>query len=450
MKKFIFKKGLPIGIVLGFTLGILLGPLVAFSGSGNANSSREKWQQEFFTPLLWAVHHIENHYIEEVTPRQLLRGAYSGIMSELDRYSSYIPAERLDQFEEDTHGEFGGLGIQITFDPMKKILRVEEPIPGTPAFRQGVMASDIITKIFDYPTDKKYKASELESIHEAVRILRGEPGTNVRITVIHENTGEEKEFLITRELIEIPGVQAPAIVDEQYDIGYIYVPTFHERTIEDLRKAVNELREKGMRALILDFRFNPGGLLSSAIEVSDMFMEDSVVVSTDGRTSPKEVFRTRTDDVLTKAPIAVLVNRYSASASEIFAGAIADNNRGIIIGETTFGKGSVQTVLPLQNREGALKLTTSAYYTPSGVSIEEKGIVPHIEIKLGDEDNRRLARRLSDINLRYPDPDEDDSEKNGSDPDTKAPDAADENDFEDVQLLRATDVLKALLISGAF
>ncbi len=440
MKTMIQRKGLVVGIVLGFALGIFLGPIVAFSDRGNGNND---WQEEFFFPLLGAVRLIQNHYIEEVTPQQLLRGAYNGMMSELDRYSSYIPEERLEQFEEDTHGEFGGLGIQIPFDPLQKILRVEEPIPGTPAFRQGVMARDIITDIYDYPTDTHHKAADLESVHDAVRILRGDVGTKVRITVIHEDTGQEEEFTITRETITIPGVQTAGIIDETWSIGYIYVPTFHERTIEDLRKAVIELQESGMRGLILDFRFNPGGLLSSAIDVSGMFMEDAVVVSTEGRRTPQEIFETKTPDVLTAAPLIVLVNSYSASASEIFAGAIKDNNRGLIIGETTFGKGSVQTVRPLQNRAGALKLTTAAYYTPAGVSIEEQGVKPHIEVLLSDEENRRLARKLSERDDRFRDG-EDEKDGDGGD----VPSSEEENDFEDIQLIRAVDVLKGLLISG--
>jgi len=443
MKNVIKNKGVLTGVLLGFTLGIFIGPFVVFSGSDNDSN---EWQKDFFTPLMWAVHHIQNQYIEDVTPQQLLRGAYSGMTSELDRYSSYIPPERLDQFEEDSHGEFGGLGIQISYDPLKQILRVEEPIPGTPAFRQGVMANDIITEIYDYSSETQYDTSELDSVHDAVRILRGEPGTKVQITVIHEHSGEVEEFVITREIIEIPGVQGAEIIDREWDIGYVYVPTFHERTIEDLREAVVELQENGMRGIILDFRFNPGGLLSSAVDVSDIFMEDSVVVSTRGRRSPEKVFETETDDVLTAAPLIVLVNSYSASASEIFAGAIKDNKRGIIIGETTFGKGSVQSVLPLQNRHGALKLTTAAYYTPSGISIEDKGIVPHIEVNLTEEQNRGLARKLSDIRRRYPDENEDNSYEDTT-PGVETIENEEEGEIEDIQLQRAVDVMKALLLN---
>ena len=214
---------------------------------------------------------------------------------------------------------------------------------------------------------------------------------------------------------------------------------------EDLREAVVELQENGIEGLILDFRFNPGGLLSSSVEVSDMFMEDAVVVSTKGRTAPEKVFETETRDVLTDAPLIVLVNQFSASASEIFAGAVKDNNRGIIIGETTFGKGSVQSVLPLQNRGGALKLTTAAYYTPSGISIEEKGVKPHIEIPLSDQENRKLARHLSDIKRRFPD---EENDEQTLDPYPEGNDESEEDRVEDIQLQRAVDAMKALLLSG--
>ncbi len=431
MKTIMKRKGLIAGIILGFALGVYFGPVVAFSGRGNGNSENA-WREEFFDPLLEAVHHIQNSYVDEVSPGELLKGAYNGMMNELDDYSSFIPEGRLRQFEEDTHGEFGGLGIQISFDPFEEILRVEEPIPGTPAFDQGVLAGDIITEIYDYETEQHYEAREFESVHDAVEVLRGDAGTDVRITVIHEDSGDEEELTITREMIELPGVQGVGMVEaDEWDIGYIYTPSFHERTTDDLRDAVKELQEEGMQGLILDFRFNPGGLLSSAVEISDMFLEEATVVSVKGRNTPEQTFGTETGDVLSDVPLVVLVNSYSASASEIFAGAIKDNGRGFLVGEPTFGKGSVQSVIPLQQHTGALMLTTAAYYTPDGTHIEDEGVEPHIEVVLEDEDNRELGMHLSRMDNR-----------------NREGDAEEKDEFEDIQLHRAIDAMKTLLITG--
>jgi len=419
MKNMKNSKAVLAGIIIGFALGIYFGPVVALSEREN---NQNELQEKFFQPLAEAVHHIQNRYVDDVTPDRLLEGAYHGIMNELDDYSAYIPEERLDQFEEDAIGEFGGLGIQITFDPFERILRVEEPIPGTPAFNKGVLAGDIITEIYDYETEEHYETREFTSVQDAVTVLRGEADTDVRITVIHEDTGDENEYVITREIIELPGVQGVNIIDDELKIGYIYTPSFHERTIEELQEAVKELLDKGMEGLILDFRFNPGGLLSSAIDISDMFLKDATVVSIKGRHMPEQIYETKTDDVLTEAPLVVLVNQHSASASEIFAGAIRDNERGLIVGESTFGKGSVQSVIPLQQHVGALMLTTAAYYTPDGTHIEDEGIAPDIEVTLDDEETRELGQNLSRM----------DSQR-------------EKDEFEDIQLQEAIEAMKELL-----
>ena len=376
------KKRMIAGFVMGLAAGLLLAPVLA---RPDGETDWDAWRDDFFEPLGLAVRHIERHYVDEVNPEDLLVGAYHGILSQLDQYSSYIPPERLEEFEGDTKGEFGGLGIQIRFYPLEKLLRVEQPIPGTPAFRAGVMAGDVITKVREHATGKVLDTSEFRDVHDAVRVLRGEVGTKVSITVLHERSHEEEEITIMRAVIKIPGVRAVRMQDEQYKIGYIYVASFHERTADDLRESIKKLQEAGLRGLVLDLRFNPGGLLSSAIDVSDMFLGDAVVVSTRGRASPEQVFRTRSDDILADAPVVVLLNRYSASASEIVAGAIKDNRRGLLVGETTFGKGSVQSILPLKNGESALKLTTAKYYTPSGVCIEKTGVEPHIKIEMTDQ-----------------------------------------------------------------
>jgi len=438
------KKGLLLGLVLGLAAGILLVPVVARPAANDT----DRWTEEFFTPLAKVVFRIRTRYVEEVTPEQLLEGAYQGVLSKLDDYSSYIPTTRVEEFEGDARGEFGGLGIQISFKAQEKILKVEQPIPGTPAVRAGVLPEDVIVKIYDEPTGQTYDPSKFDTIHDAVRVLRGKPGTNVTITVVHKKSGEKEDITIKREIIAVPGVVGARIVDREHKIGYIYVARFHEHLLDDLKKRIKELKDQGMQALVLDLRFNPGGLLNSAVGLADVFLENAVVVSTEGRSSPKEVYRTRSGDVLDGAPMVVLVNRYSASASEIVAGAIKDNRRGILVGETTFGKGSVQTVFPVDGG-GALRLTTARYYTPAGVCIEKTGVRPDIEVKLSDEDTVRLIREISRLETYQP-------EDEGADTTPLSQNEGDREGeeevepFSDVQLERAVDILKAILIQRSW
>jgi carboxyl-terminal processing protease len=395
---------------------------------------------------MWAVQQVEERYVEEVEPADLLEGAYNGILSQLDEYSGYIPPERIDEFREDTQGEFGGLGIEITFDAIKKLLKVERPIPGTPAFDAGVMAGDIIIKVHDHVTGETYETHKFQSVHDAVRVLRGKEGTRVTITVVHMATAKQEELTIEREKIKIPGVRTAGMVDSEWKIGHVYVPTFHERTVDDLQKAIKNLNKQGMRGMVLDLRFNPGGLLPSAVNMADMFLNRGIVVSTRGRSEPEQVFKTHSEDILMGGPMVVLVNRYSASASEIVAGALKDHKRAIVVGETTYGKGSVQTILPLPGGEGAFKLTTAKYYTPSGVCIEDEGVKPHVEIKISAEETIELARYLSELSRR-PEDGENGGDADGNDEtDGANGDNSEGEQFTDVQLERAVDMLKALLI----
>lgn len=440
------KKSLLVVFVAGVTVGLLFGSVAARPGDSDWNA----WKSKFFGPLSLAVRQVQMRYVEEVDPEKLLVGAYHGILSQLDDYSSYIPRKRLEEFQGDTQGEFGGLGIQIRFDPMQKVLRVEQPIPGTPAFQKGVLAGDIITRIHDKPTDKFYDTSEFESVHDAVRILRGEVGTEVTITVFHKKSREQEEITIERATISVPGVRSAKIVDKEWKIGYVYVANFHERTAKDLRKSIKKLQKQGMRAIVVDLRFNPGGLLTSAIDVSDMFLSDATVVSTRGRQSPEQVYRTHSKDLLVDAPVAILVNGYSASASEIVAGAIKDNKRGLIVGDTTFGKGSVQSILPLGKEQGALKLTTAKYYTPSGTCIEKMGVRPHLEISLTDEQTRELAQKIAAEEGYPPVRDKDEEKKETNSPFVPSSEETEKDEdkepFRDNQLIGAIDALKAVLV----
>lgn len=442
------KRNILAVFITGITVGLLFGSVV----TGAAQGDWSEMKSDFFTPLGMAVHQIQSRYVEEVSPKKLLTGAYNGILSELDVYSSYIPRKRLEEFQGETEGEFGGLGIQIRFDPVKKVLTVDQPIPGTPAFEEGILAGDIITKVREESTDEVYDTTEFDNVHDAVRTLRGDEGTDVTITVFHKESGEREEITITRGNISIPGIRSSKILDPESKIGYVYISNFHEKTASELKEAVKELQDEDMRALIIDLRFNPGGLLSSAIDVSDMFLDDATVVSTRGRDTDEEFYDTQSKDLLVDAPVAVLVNGYSASASEIVAGAIKDNNRGIIVGQTTYGKGSVQSILPLGQDKGALKLTTARYYTPEGVCIEDEGIQPQIEVELSDEQRRQLAREIAEED-GYP-PARENRNDDSNDVPPVPPEAVEDDEteeeeeetFRDRQLDSAIDVLKTVLL----
>jgi len=434
------------GFAIGLTVGLLLVPVV---GRSAGDYRRSAWEEKFFKPMAYAAIAIRERYVEEVTPEEVLEGAYQGMLSKLDDYSSYIPPKMLEEFEGDTKGEFGGLGIQIRFYPLKKLLRVEQPILGTPASKAGILAGDVITKVREEATGQEYDTTKFNDVHDAVRVLRGDAGTKVTITVVHETTRKEETITITRAVIKVPAVRAVQMVDDEHKIGYIYLAYFHESTRKDLLEAVAKLQQDGMKALIMDVRFNPGGLLVSSVEVSDVFLADQLVVSTRGRAEDEKVFRAETGDALGGAPLLLLVNRYSASASEIVAGAIKDNKRGLLVGEKTFGKGSVQTIIPLQDRKSALKLTTAKYYTPRGVCIENTGIKPDIVVAISDEDTRKLVQvlgedyppkpkkeELEDIEIPVP------VKPEGEQPAEEKK----EEPFKDVQLERAVDILTAILI----
>ena len=449
------------GLLAGFLVGLIVGLLAVTIAMQPATSSEsdENLMEEFFQPLAWAVQQIQRNYVEEVKAEDLLVGAYEGMMSKLDKYSTHIPPARFKEFKADTEGEFGGLGIQIRFLPMEKVVYVEQPIPGTPAFKKGILAGDKIIKIKPKP-GKVVETSELENVHDAVELLRGEPGTKVTITVLHERAPNKPvDITIERAIIETPGVRAMHMVDKDRRIGYVYIASFHEQTLEDLDVALKELRKQDMQALVVDLRFNPGGLLNTATEVSDRFLEEGVIVSTRGRSTSEQVYKAhKDDDDCVDVPLVVLVNEYSASASEIVAGAIKDQGRGIILGEKTYGKGSVQSLMQLPGDRGALKLTTARYYTPSGVCIEDVGIKPDIEVKLPPEEDAKLVSHLSDY-VSFPpkksfqeDEQKQEESENGETTDTSATEAEGENgeekeeEFTDVQLKRAVDVLRGILV----
>jgi carboxyl-terminal processing protease len=353
-----------------------------------------------------ALSEIQRNYVERVEVKDLVYGAIKGMVGTLDEYSEFMTPEVYREFTVDTRGAFGGLGIQIAVDPEDQMLTIIAPIEDTPAYRVGVKAGDKIMEIDGKPTKGMNTA-------EAVQILRGRPGTPVTITVKRDGK-EVIPFVITRDIIRIKSIKDDAIINEEHKIGYVRLVEFRENVGEELEKALDKLEKQGMKALIFDLRNNPGGLLQSAIDVSSKFInEGEVIVTTRGRRQGNNVRGTSRGTTHPKYPLVILINKGSASASEIVAGAIQDHKRGSIVGEQSFGKGSVQTVLTLKDGSG-MRITTAKWYTPGGNPIHGKGITPDVVVeapKLTDEERGELIK-LRDGNYikafldKYPSPSE--------------------------------------------
>ncbi len=316
---------------------------------------------------------VRRDYVEEVTDKKLIEAAINGMLTSLDPHSGYLDAKSFEEMQVQTKGEFGGLGIEVTME--NGLVKVVSPIDDTPAFKAGIQAGDYISQI----DDEQVMGLALS---DAVEKMRGKVGSEIKITVLREGLKEPLDIKIIRDLIKIKSIRFHA----EGDIGYVRVTSFSEQTTVNMIKAIESLQTeiKDMKGLVLDLRNNPGGLLDQAISVSDAFLEKGEIVSTRER-NPNDTqrFTANSGDILQGAPMVVLINQGSASASEIVAGALKDHKRAIIMGTKSFGKGSVQTVIPLK-QYGAMRLTTSRYYTPSGVSIQATGIVPDIEVKAAE------------------------------------------------------------------
>jgi carboxyl-terminal processing protease len=314
---------------------------------------------------------VRKNYVDDVDSTKLIQGAINGMIKSLDPHSSFMTPDLYKELEVETQGQFGGIGIEIMI--IKDVLTVVSPIEDTPAFNAGLKSGDQIIKIDG-------KSTKDITIMEAVKKLRGPKDSKVTVTIIRENMATPKDITLTRAIIQVKSVKVKKLED---NIGYVRIAAFQERTSDDLRKALKDLGEKlnPMKGLVLDLRNDPGGLLTQAIEVSDVFLKSGVIVSTRGRVKSMEtkaVAKSNGDKIT--CPMVVLVNEGTASAAEIVAGALQDNNRALIVGAQTFGKASVQTVIPLEDGS-ALKLTTARYYTPKGRSIQAEGIIPDIIVK---------------------------------------------------------------------
>jgi carboxyl-terminal processing protease len=439
--------------LVGFLAGTLTAALVVFSTGGASGLAAARYQDlSLFAGVLKLV---RENYVEEVDETKLVRGAVRGMLQDLDPHSSYLDPESHKEMQVDTRGEFHGLGIEI----MKRrdgFIEVVAPIDGTPASRAGVRAKDEIVAICPTERPKDWtepcRNTKGMDLHEAVLLMRGPRGSKITIHILREGFEKPEPYTIVRDVVKVESVEAKML-----EPGFVYarIRSFQEHTAEDLKHKLEDLRQKAggsFQGFVLDLRDDPGGLLDQAVKVADLWLSDGLIVYTQGRVeSQRQEFRARPEGEGPSYPMVVLVNSGTASASEIVAGALQDQKRALVLGTSTFGKGSVQTVYPLEDGSG-LRLTTALYYTPAGRSIQAVGIAPDIVVEqpaeaLVPDEAEAAPRALRERDL------EGHFETPGRAP-GKAPEAAPEEPArpgepraegprDDVQLARAVEVLKS-------
>jgi len=419
-------------ILSGFFLLVFCCGAVVFSDYACANEKDDYNNLEIFTDVLSL---IRSSYVEDVDMDKLIYGAVRGMLNTLDPHSSFLTPEMYEEMQADTHGEFGGLGIEITVKDGNLI--IVSPIEDTPADAAGIQAGDQIIKI-------NGKATRDIEIMEAVRMMRGPKGEGITISIQRSGVPELLDFTIIRDLIQVQSVKSKLL---QSHYGYVRVSQFQDRTGKDLKEHLLRLRRENgdqLQGMILDLRNNPGGLLDQAVAVSDLFLSSGLIVYTEGRESEAQMtFSAQQVGTEPDYPLVVLINGGSASAAEIVAGALQDRSRAIILGEQSFGKGSVQTIIPLDDKSG-LRLTTARYFTPSGRSIQARGISPDIfvsQLKLQHLDKTVPALREEDLENHFQPLTEQQREQNKN-----MPEGSVAKEKEDTQLQRAIDLLKGVNI----
>lgn len=366
--------------ILMLTLGMLLGLLISLCSSvlaerDNANAVTKTESlalpYEELREFTEVFGRIKRDYVEEVSDKKLLEYAVRGMLSGLDPHSSFLGEEEYQELKEGTTGQFGGLGIEVTME--NGFVKVVSPIDDTPAQRAGIKAGDLVVRLDDLPVKGM-------TLTEAVKIMRGKPGSSILLTVVREGEEAPLKINIVRDIIKVKSVKSK-ILEKGY--GYLRISSFQSRTGKGVTEAIDNLKKENegdLKGLVLDLRNNPGGVLNAAVDVSNAFLETGVIVYTEGRIKNSEMkFYASAGDEIDGAPIVVLINSGSASASEIVAGALQDHKRALIMGEKSFGKGSVQTILPTGSG-AAVKLTTARYFTPSGRSIQAEGIEPDVAL----------------------------------------------------------------------
>ena len=356
---------------------------------GKSLAETEKSIYEKIDLFSEVLNKIDKEYVESINQSDVMDAAINGVLQSLDPYSAYMSPEMFDDMQTETSGQFGGLGIEVGME--HGVVKVISPIDDTPASRAGVKAGDYIVKINDIQVQGK-------SLTEAVELMRGKVGSEIKITVRRRGVKKAIIFNITREIIKIESVKGSKYIDE--GIGYLRLTSFNENSGDQIKKKIKEFnKKKDLKGYILDLRNNPGGLLSQAIKITDFFLEDGEIVSTKGRKkSENRKWFAKKGDILNANTLIVLINYGSASASEIVAGSLQDHKRAILVGESTYGKGSVQSIIPLKN-DGAIRLTVSKYYLPSGKSISEVGVTPDIEVSENSDEFKLNTKTDNQLNF---------------------------------------------------
>ncbi|MFL2894951.1 MAG: S41 family peptidase [Candidatus Pelagibacter sp.] len=366
-------------------IGILLLSCIIFIQETNSSENDIYKKIDLFGEVL---EKINKEYVDEIDQSKSMDSAINGLLQSLDPYSSYMSPEILNEMQTETSGEFGGLGIEVSME--SGVVKVISPIDDTPASRAGIKAGDYIVKINDIQVQGK-------SLSEAVDLMRGPVGSKIELTVRRRGEKTALTFNIVREIIQVQSVKTDLL---EKNIGYIRLTSFNENSGDQIKKKLKELEKNNkVKAYILDLRNNPGGLLSQAIRITDFFLDNGEIVSTKGRkASENRKWFAKKGDILNSKTLVVLINYGSASASEIVAGALKDHKRAILLGENSYGKGSVQSIIPLKN-DGAIRLTVAKYYLPSGKSISEVGVSPDIEVSEESDDFR--IKTETDNQLNY-------------------------------------------------
>lgn len=436
------RRWLYLALMVALSLGI--GVLIEKGWERTGHASETYEELKTFSEVLTQV---QKHYVDDTKVKDLVQGAIRGMLSTLDPHSAYMTADMYKEMQVETKGEFGGVGIQIGVKENR--LAVIAPIEGTPAYRAGIKAGDFITKVNDEPTKDL-------TLMDAVQKMRGPKGTKVHLTIQRDGATDPMVFSLVRDTIKIESVKS-RVIDNT--IGYIRLTQFQEATGRDLSRALRQFREQKVQGTVLDLRNNPGGLLTAAVDVSEQFVGNGkLIVYTKGREGKKDEWFSKTKESLEDYPMIILVNEGSASASEIVAGALQDWGRAVVVGTTTFGKGSVQTILPLGDGSG-LRLTTAKYYTPKGRSIQSTGITPDIVVKLQNQTVAKVGEKETKEKEAEPKagkpsspkepapaqkPTEDPTHRNGAPPAPLPMDAGGEFSLEDdIQLQKAVELLKS-------
>jgi len=432
----------------------VVGPMIAlallcgvFIGKGWERTGHASETYEELKTFSEVLNQVQKHYVDETKAKDLIQGAIRGMLATLDPHSAYMTPEMYKEMQVETKGEFGGVGIQIGVKDSR--LAVIAPIEGTPAYRAGIKAGDFIVKVNDDTTKDL-------TLMDAVQKMRGPKGSKVNLTIQRDGTPDPLVFTLVRDTIKIESVKSKVIEN----LGYVRLTQFQEATGRDLSKAIKQFREQKVQGAILDLRNNPGGLLTAAVDVSEQFLPNGkLVVYTKSREGKKDEWFAKSKDHMEDLPVIILVNEGSASASEIVAGALQDWGRAVIVGATSFGKGSVQTILTLGDGSG-LRLTTAKYYTPKGRSIQSTGITPDIVVKLpapvvAKATEGKAGEKEADTKAVKPSPGKDAAPHNGTSPDEGGSkngtvpqalptDAAGDFSLEqDTQLQKAVELLKS-------